>query len=253
MSDSAPVLEMQDLTRRFGGLSAVDGVTLTLGRGISAIIGPNGAGKTTLFNLISGLLSPTAGTIRLRGRDITRLPAHARARLGMARTLQIKQVFPGLSVRENVWIAARQLRRPLDPLGLWRRDRATAAEAEAALDEVGLTGQAEMTAGSLAYGDVARLEIAMALAQRPSLLLLDEPVCGMSPAETEEAVALIRRIGERTDVVLIEHDMEVVFGLAARVVVLAQGRVLADGPPDAVAGDPAVQEAYLGQEEAEHG
>ncbi len=254
MSEGVPVLDMRDVTRRFGGLRAVDGVTLALGRGISAIIGPNGAGKTTLFNLISGLLAPSAGTIRLRGRDITHLPAHRRARLGMARTLQIKQVFSGLSVRENVWIAARQRHRPLDPLALWRQDRATAAEAEAVLEEVGLAGLAERTAGSLAYGDVARLEIAMALAQRPSLLLLDEPVCGMSPAETEQTVALIRGIGERTDVVLIEHDMEVVFGLASRVVVLAQGQVLADGSPEAVAADPAVQEAYLGQEEADgHG
>ncbi|GGG39642.1 ABC transporter ATP-binding protein [Caldovatus sediminis] len=235
----------------------MDGVTLSLGRGISAIIGPNGAGKTTLFNLISGLLPPSAGRIQLHGQDITHLKAHARARLGMARTLQIKSVFPALSVYENVWIAARQRYRPLDPFGLWRRDRATAAEAEAALEEVGLTGCADMAAGSLSYGDVARLEIAMALAQRPSLLLLDEPVCGMSPAETEQAVALIRRIGERTDVVIIEHDMEVVFGLAERIVVLAQGRVLADGPPAAIAADPAVQEAYLGQgedeEEAVHG
>jgi branched-chain amino acid transport system ATP-binding protein len=244
-----PVLRLQGLTRRFGGLAAVDGVDLAIHTGISAVIGPNGAGKTTLFNLISGLLAPTTGRINFLGRDITGLPTHRRARLGLARTLQIKSVFPTLSVAENVWIAARQRNRPLDPFSLAERDHATARIAAQVLEEVGLAGHAGQPAGSLAYGDIALLEIAMALATEPRLLLLDEPVCGMSPAETERAVERIREIGRRTDVVIIEHDMEVVFGLASRVVVMAQGRILADGTPAEIAADAAVQEAYLGRED----
>lgn len=249
----SPVLETTELRRHFGGLRAVDGVDLAIGQGITAVIGPNGAGKTTLFNLLSGLLPPSSGSIRFQGRDVTRLPAHGRARLGMARTLQIKSVFPALTVAENVWIAARQKHRPLDPFSIAARDKETEARAMRALEELGLADRARQRAGSLAYGDVALLEIAMALALEPRLLLLDEPVCGMSPAETEKAVERIRRIGKTTDVIIIEHDMEVVFGLASRVVVMAQGQVLADGTPDQIAANAEVQEAYLGREDDEHG
>jgi branched-chain amino acid transport system ATP-binding protein len=244
------VLELDGVSRVFGGLRAVDGVTLAIGSGITALIGPNGAGKTTLFNLISGLLPVSAGRIRFRGQDVTGLPAHRRARLGMARTLQIKQVFAGLTVLDNAWIAARQRHNPLDPFRRAARDRATRAAAEQALEAMGLMPLADRQAGSLAYGDVALLEIAMALATRPALLLLDEPVCGMSPAEAERTVARIRAVSATTDVLIVEHDMDVVFGLADRVVVLAEGRVLADGPPAAIARDRAVREAYLGEEDA---
>jgi branched-chain amino acid transport system ATP-binding protein len=243
------ILELENVSRVFGGLRAVDGVTLSIGSGITALIGPNGAGKTTLFNLISGLLPVTTGRIRFRGQDITSLAAHRRARLGMARTLQIKQIFAGLSVLENAWIAARQRHRPLDPFRRASGDEATRGSAEAVLETMGLGSLADRQAGSLAYGDIALLEIAMALATQPALLLLDEPVCGMSPAETERTVARIRAISANTDVLIVEHDMDVVFGLADRVVVLAEGRVLADGPPAAIARDPAVREAYLGEEE----
>ncbi|WP_207540684.1 ABC transporter ATP-binding protein [Sabulicella rubraurantiaca] len=243
------VLELEGVSRQFGGLRAVDGVTLSIGSGITALIGPNGAGKTTLFNLMSGLLPVSSGRIRFRGQDITKLPAHRRAKLGMARTLQIKQVFAGLTVLENTWIAARQRHRPLDPFRPAANDRATRAAAEAALETMGLEAMAGRQAGSLAYGDIALLEIAMALATQPALLLLDEPVCGMSPSETERTVARIRTLSATTDVVIVEHDMDVVFGLADRVVVLAEGRVLADGPPAVIAREPAVREAYLGEDE----
>ncbi|MCW8087400.1 ABC transporter ATP-binding protein [Sabulicella glaciei] len=243
------VLELEGVSRQFGGLRAVDGVTLSIGTGITALIGPNGAGKTTLFNLMSGLLPVSSGRIRFRGQDITGLPAHRRAKLGMARTLQIKQVFAGLTVLENTWIAARQRHRPLDPFRRASDDRATRAAAEAALETMGLEAMAGRQAGSLAYGDIALLEIAMALATQPALLLLDEPVCGMSPSETERTVARIRAVSATTDVVIVEHDMDVVFGLADRVVVLAEGRVLADGPPAVIAREPAVREAYLGEDE----
>ncbi len=241
MTVQGAVLELQGVTRRFGGLVAVDGVTLSIGRGITAVIGPNGAGKTTLFDLMCGLRPLSAGRIRL--------PAHKRARLGMARTLQIKSVFGGLSVRENLWIAARQKRAPLSVFQRASRDAETSGTVDRILADTGLETKADLAASSLAYGDVALLEIAMALATSPRLLLLDEPVCGMSPAETQAVSERIRSIGARTDVVLIEHDMEMVLTLAQRVIVLAQGRLLADGTPHEIARNPAVMEAYLGSDQ----
>ena len=178
---SAPILETRGLTRRFGGLTAVDNLSLSLEGGkLHAIIGPNGAGKTTLFNLVSGLLRPDSGEVIFRGRDITGLPAHEISRLGIKRTLQVKSVFPSLSVAENLWITYAGSKRFLHPFRNAESDRAARERVAQTLEQIGLTALAHRAAGVLSYGDVALLEIGMALISEPQLLLLDEPTCGMS-------------------------------------------------------------------------
>jgi branched-chain amino acid transport system ATP-binding protein len=251
---TAPILEITGLTKRFGGLTAVADVDLTLrGQELHAIIGPNGAGKTTFFNLISGLLKADAGRILFQGDDITGRPPHRISQLGIARTLQVKSVFNGLSVYDNVWIAA-QTRAPfLNPFRPASSYRETAARVMALLDEVGLAEHSDEMAGNLSYGDVALLEIGIALATEPKLLLLDEPVAGMSPAETERVKHKIRDLSRRVNVVLIEHDMEVVFEIADTITVMHQGAILAQGRPDAVRADKRVLEAYLGVADEETG
>jgi branched-chain amino acid transport system ATP-binding protein len=249
---SEPILRIEGLTKRFGGLTAVDNLSYTLAGGrVHAIIGPNGAGKTTLFNLISGLLTPDAGHIFFGGRDITGLKPHEISRLGIKRTLQIKSVFPRLSVADNLWITAQAEHRFLHPFRSAARDRGIAAKVERTLDRIGLTDLARRPAGTLSYGDVALLEIGMALMSEPRLLLLDEPTCGMSPAETDRAVENIRALARSIDIVIIEHDMEVVFEIAADITVMAQGAILASGTPQEIAADERVREAYLGRPEDE--
>ncbi|MBI1985676.1 MAG: ABC transporter ATP-binding protein [Rhodospirillales bacterium] len=249
---TGPVLETQSLTKSFGGLVAVDHVDFTLpGGGLHAIIGPNGAGKTTFFNLISGFLPVTAGRVVFHGRDITGKRPHEISRLGIARTLQIKSVFNGLTVIDNVWIAAKGQSRFLHPFRPASSYTDVAREAEALLDDIGLAGHRDEIAGNLSYGDIALLEIAIALATKPKLLLLDEPVSGMSPNETQRTVEIIKNVSKRLDVILIEHDMEVVFGVADVITVMTQGTILCQGSPDAVAKDTRVQEAYLGTPEDE--
>jgi branched-chain amino acid transport system ATP-binding protein len=212
-------------------------------------IGPNGAGKTTFFNLVSGFIRADAGKVSFFGQDISGLKTHAISRLGIARTLQIKSVFNQLSVRENVWIAA-QARLPyLHPLRSASRFPQTNEKVDRILEEVGLSQLASTPAGTLSHGDMALLELGIALAAEPKLLLLDEPICGMSPQETAQTVAKIRELSRRIDVILIEHDMEVVFGLAEQITVMAQGAVLARGEPKEIAGDERVREAYLGTAE----
>jgi branched-chain amino acid transport system ATP-binding protein len=248
------LLRLAGLTRRYAGLVAVDGVDMEVASGeVHAVIGPNGAGKTTLFNMISGIVPPSAGGVSFGGADITRLPADRRARLGMARTFQNIRVFGAMTVLENVLtglqarpgpgLAAIILRLPA-----FRRDeRAAVARARAALDFVGLADRAGERAAGLAYGDQRRLEIARALAPEPRLLLLDEPAAGMNPAETEALAALVRRIrANGTTVLVVEHDMGFVMGLSDRVTVLSFGRKLFEGTPEAVRHAPAVIEAYLG-------
>jgi branched-chain amino acid transport system ATP-binding protein len=245
-------LRIEQLTKRFGGLVAVDGLSFELApRRLHAIIGPNGAGKTTLFNLISGFLSADQGRVFFGGRDITGLKPYQISRLGIARTLQIKSVFNRLTVAENVWIAAHARNRFLHPFRAATKDRGTREKAAAVLEEVGLGALADREAGTLSYGDIALLEIAIALAQAPKLLLLDEPICGMSPAETERTVAKIVQLAQRIDIVIIEHDMEVVFEIADDITVMAQGTVLASGTPADIARDERVREAYLGQPDDE--
>jgi branched-chain amino acid transport system ATP-binding protein len=246
------ILETRNLTRRFGGLTAVDDLSLALpSRQLHGIIGPNGAGKTTLFNLISGLLRPDAGQVFFRGRDITGLPAHKISRLGIKRTLQVKSVFAQLTVAENLWITCEGSKRFLHPLRDAESDRTARERVERTLEQIGLTALARRAAGTLSYGDVALLEIGMALISDPQLLLLDEPTCGMSPAETERAVTKIREMARTIDIIIIEHDMAVVFGIADAITVMAQGAILACGNAKQISQDERVREAYLGRPEDE--
>jgi branched-chain amino acid transport system ATP-binding protein len=250
MSD--PVLRIENLTKRFGGLVATDNLSLSLPSGrLQAIIGPNGAGKTTLFNLVCGLLRADSGRIIFRGQDITTLKPHEISRLGVKRTLQIKSVFNQLSVAENLWVTRQARRRFLNPFRNAEDDKDARLRVEATLEQIGMTDLAHRAAGTLSYGDVAMLEIGMALISEPRLLLLDEPTCGMSPAETERAVGKIRELASQIDIVIIEHDMEVVFGIADDITVLAQGAILAQGSPNEIANDERVREAYLGVPEDE--
>lgn len=247
-----PVLRIRDLTKTFGGLVAVDRVNYELpGGDLRAIIGPNGAGKTTLFNLISGMLPTDTGSIAFRGREIAGRSPHAISRMGIARTLQVKSVFNGLSVYDNVWIAAHARGGRFHPLRAARSYRETASTVESVLEEVGIGELRDEQAGNLSYGDIALLEMAIALAMRPNLLLLDEPVAGMSPEETQNTVAKIKELSTQSDVILIEHDMEVVFGIADVITVMNNGAILCEGRPDEIARDPRVQEAYLGVPEDE--
>ena len=245
-----PVLETRGLGRRFGALEAVADVSLAVESGVlHAVIGPNGAGKTTLFHLMSGLLPPTTGRVLFQDEDVTALPAPARCRLGISRTFQITSIFPELSVLENVRIAV-QLKTGgnFRVLGGGALLRATEQRARASLESLGLATRADDLASTLPHGDQRLLEIAMAVAQEPVLLLLDEPTQGLSPEDTAATVAVIRRLARerRLTIVLVEHDMDVVFDLAERISVLHFGRLIADGSPEAIRADPAVQKAYLG-------
>jgi branched-chain amino acid transport system ATP-binding protein len=242
------------LTRRYAGLLAVDAVDLRIAkRGVHAVIGPNGAGKTTLFNMISGLVAPTSGTISFDGRNITNLAPYRRAALGIGRTFQNIRVFSEMSVLENVLTGLHpNLRAGLGAviarLPRFRaEERDAIAAAHAALALVGLSDRAEQQAQSLSYGDQRRLEIARAMAQAPRLLLLDEPAAGMNPAETTALAALVRRIADAgTTVLLVEHDMGFVMSLSDSITVLNFGRKIFEGAPAAVRAEPAVVEAYLG-------
>jgi len=245
------VLEIRNVTKRFGSLVAVRDVSLSVPKGeLRAIIGPNGAGKTTFFNLISGFFPPTAGSIAFDGHDITQLPAHRRVTLGMARTFQITEIFPELTVFENVRIgvevASGYRLRPW--IGAAERARVHGG-VEELLKLTGLSASSDRLVGELAHGHQRAAEIAMALALRPHLLLLDEPTAGMGDQETYEITQLIARLHreEKFTIVLIEHDMRVVFHLADRITVLDQGSLLAEGTPQEIAANEAVQAAYLGQ------
>ena len=248
----APVLAIEGLTKRFGGLTAVDNFTLAFApRRLHALIGPNGAGKTTLFNLISGFLPSDEGRVFFAGQEISRLKPHRISRLGISRTLQVKSVFGQLSVSDNLWITAQAQRGVMNPFRPSSSYRQTCEKVERVLEQLGLTALANRQAGTLSYGDIALLEIGMAIAAEPKLLLLDEPICGMSPAETERTVVKIRELARTIDIVLIEHDMEVVFEIADDITVMAQGAVLASGSPKQIAADERVREAYLGRPEDE--
>jgi branched-chain amino acid transport system ATP-binding protein len=245
-------LTVTGLTHDFGGLRALDGVTLDVAAGERRVIlGPNGAGKTTLFNLVTGLLRPSTGRIRLLGRDVTLLSPHRRARLGLGRTFQITTLFPRLTVLDSVLLAVQgadgrrfALHRPFGAYGrLFER-------AEALLDEWGFRARRDVAVHLLSYGEQRQLELVLALAGRPRVLLLDEPTAGLSPAETASVAGLVRRLPREVTILLIEHDMDVALELAERVTVLHYGRVVADGPTEAVRRDPRVRKIYLGTGDA---
>ena len=246
-----PLLECRGLVRRFGALVAVDGVSLAIEPGeIRAVIGPNGAGKSTVFNLITSTLKPQAGEVFFAGEEITGLPVHRVAQKGIARTFQRCHVFPALSVRENVRLAA-QARNPRRWVffGGGAVRTASAVIADEALERLRLTRHAETRADMLSHGDQRLLEVAMALAQKPRLLLLDEPTQGLSIEETDRAVQILKSMlaGGKLSVLLVEHDMEVVFKLAHNITVLHRGRVIADGAPEVVKTNVEVRRAYLGE------
>jgi branched-chain amino acid transport system ATP-binding protein len=246
------VLETRSLTKRFGGLTAVDAVDFALPPGeLRGVIGPNGAGKTTFFNVVSGFLPPTSGEVYFRGQRITGLPPHRISQIGIARTLQIKSVFPSLSIEENVWVAVQSRERLQHPFRPAMGGGPLRQRVDELLELLGLTPLARAVAGSLAYGDLCLLEIAMALGTRPTLLLLDEPTAGMSPEETARTAATIRALGQSIATILVEHDMELVLGIADTISVFHQGRLLAEGTPREITQNAAVQEAYLGVEHAQ--
>lgn len=245
------ILQTEHLRRTFGGLVAVDDVSLQVRRGtLHSIIGPNGAGKTTLFNLMSGVLPPTSGRILFEGRDITNVPAHGIAHLGIGRSFQITNIFPSLTVLENVRLAAQAVGK--HNFTFWRDYRAFPEYIERAWEVlviVGLQKRAYLPAGTLAHGDKRKLELAMILAPNPRLLLLDEPTAGMASEQVPELMALIERIravGDKT-IVLVEHNMHVVMAASDVITVMVQGRVLAEGAPAEIRADERVQRAYLGQ------
>jgi branched-chain amino acid transport system ATP-binding protein len=241
----APLLSVRDLTRRFGGLTAVDRVDFDLAEGeVRAVIGPNGAGKTTFVGMICGRILPSAGAIRFGGADITAMPAHARVLAGIAYTFQITSVFANLSVTENVALAV-QRRHVGGRGGRFARGGLDHAVQDA-LARVGLAERAGELAGNLAYGHQRLLEVAMGLALEPRLLILDEPTQGLSDAEIDGFVALVGEIAGATTVLLIEHNMPVVMALAGRITVMDQGRIIAEGTPQEVRANAAVQAAYLG-------
>jgi branched-chain amino acid transport system ATP-binding protein len=245
---SSSALELDGVSRSFGGLLALDGVALRVRQGERrAIIGPNGAGKTTLFNLISGELEVSAGTVSLFGRDVTRFPPHRRAALGLARTFQITNLFPNLRVLDNGLLAVLGMTRAKFSM-LRPRERLPRAreQAMAALVAVGLGPRAEAAVRTLSHGEQRQLEIALALATRPRVLLLDEPTAGLSPAESQLMAGLLGRLDPAMTVLIIEHDMDVALPIADRVTVLHYGRVVADGPRDKITADPLVREIYLG-------
>jgi branched-chain amino acid transport system ATP-binding protein len=245
---STPALEIRSLRKSFAGLAVTQDVSLSVAPGERRLLlGPNGAGKTTLFNQVTGDILPDAGEILVFGRNVTRLAPHRRARLSLARTYQVITLFPRETLERNVVLALLGLRRTR--WDLWRplrADRALLAQAREALARVGLAGRAQEHVAALAYGEKRRLEIALALAQQPRLLLLDEPLAGLSAEERSDVRTLIASLPRDMAVVMIEHDMDTALDLAETVTVLQFGRVIVDGPRDEVIADPRTREVYLG-------
>jgi len=244
------MLELRNVTKRFDGVVATDDVALEVAQGeVHALIGPNGAGKTTLIGQISGSLRTDLGTIRFMEKEVTALRQHERVGLGLARSYQITSIFKRFTVLENLALAVQA--RSGSSFSFWRPVAAEAAlfdEARMVSREIGLAERLEVTAGNLAHGEQRALEVGLALATRPRLVLLDEPMAGMGPEESLRMIALIERIRSGVTVLLVEHDMDAVFRLADRITVLVNGRVIATGRPEAIRADPQVRRAYLGDE-----
>jgi branched-chain amino acid transport system ATP-binding protein len=245
------ILTIQNLHRHFGGVAAINGVSMVFADNeLRSIIGPNGAGKTTLFNVITGRLSADSGQIVFQGQDITNKPPHEIVSLGICRTFQKSSIFSGLTVFENVRIA-RQMKVGGSQRIFAARDglKTVQEETQAVLDRLGLVDKGKMVASSLSHGDQRLMEIGIALAGSPRLLLLDEPTAGMSPRETEQTMHLIRQLSKDVAVILVEHDMEVVMTISDKVSVMHQGTIIAEGKPDEIQKNDRVREAYLGKED----
>ncbi|HEY1980569.1 MAG TPA: ABC transporter ATP-binding protein [Xanthobacteraceae bacterium] len=251
-----PLLEIDDLTKRFGGVLASDSISLSLPPGeLHAVIGPNGAGKTTMIGQLTGEIRPDSGRVKFGGRDITAMPVFRRSRIGLARSFQITSLFLDFTVLDNVALAVQA--QAGHSFRFWRAARSEPAlrgPARAVLDRLGLGARASSLAADLSHGERRQLEIAMALAAAPQLLLLDEPMAGMGPEESARIVDMLRRLKGSYTILLIEHDMDAVFALADRISVLVYGRIIASGDPAAMRADATVRQAYLGQgEEAGRG
>ena len=247
-----PLLRVEKLVRRFGGVIATDHVSLDVGQGeLHAIIGPNGAGKTTLISQLTGQLSPNSGTIHFAGEDITRLPAFRRSALGLARSFQITSLLPDFTASDNVALAAQA--HDGHSFYFWgnaRKESALRNAALAALKRVGLEHRADVVVSRLSHGEQRELELAVALATRPQLLLLDEPMAGLGTTESARMVKLLQELRREVTIVLVEHDMEAVFALADRITVLVYGRVIASDVPAAIRQNEEVRRAYLGDQHA---
>jgi branched-chain amino acid transport system ATP-binding protein len=248
------LLQIDGLAKRFGGIVATDDVTLTVSQGeLHAIIGPNGAGKTTLIAQLAGQLAPDSGRIRFAGHDITHVQVYRRSLLGLARSFQITSLFLDLSVLDNVALAVQA--HAGHSFRFWRAARSEMElrePARAALARVGLSDRADLPASALSHGEHRLLELAIALAGNPRMLLLDEPMAGLGPEESARMVDMLRALKAELTILLVEHDMEAVFALADRISVLVYGRVIASGKPDAIRANPQVRDAYLGEQEATH-
>jgi len=246
------VLRTDGLTKRFGELTAVDNVTLDIDQGeFRSVIGPNGAGKTTTFNLITGALTPSEGTVEFKGEDITRMSPHKRVRRGLGRSFQITNVFGGLTVRENVRIAVQSVHQNnINPVAAMFRDKNSfgdiSSRTDEVLEQIGLQDRASESAETLAYGDQRRLEIGLVLATDPDLVMLDEPTAGMSSEETQSTMDLISEVLSDQSLMLIEHDIDLVMRVSDKITVLTRGQELASGTPDEIANNEDVRDAYLG-------
>jgi branched-chain amino acid transport system ATP-binding protein len=246
------ILHVDGLTKRFGGLLASDGIMLDVARGeLHAIIGPNGAGKTTLIGQLSGEISPDTGRVHFDGRDITDLPVYERSALGLARTFQITSLFLDFSALDNVALAVQA--HAGHSFHFWqdaRKESVLREPARAALSRAGLSSRADEIVANMSHGEHRQLELAMALATKPQMLLLDEPMAGLGPEESSRMVQTLRELKRDLTILLIEHDMEAVFALADRISVLVYGRIIASGAPDAIRANAEVRQAYLGEQEA---
>ena len=249
------LLKVDGITKRFGGVLASDGIVLSVPAGeLHAIIGPNGAGKTTLIGQLTGEITPNSGTVWFRGQDITTLPTYERSRMGLARSFQITSLFNDFTALDNVALAVQA--HAGHSFQFWKKAREESElrdPARAALDRVGLLHRADTIVSSMSHGEHRQLEIAMALATRPRMLLLDEPMAGMGPEESSRLVKTLLELKKQYTILLIEHDMDAVFALADRISVLVYGRVIATGLPDEIRANPDVRQAYLGEQEAVHG
>ncbi len=253
---STPILQVSNLTKRFGGVTAVSDVSLDVAPTETlAIIGPNGAGKTTFYNMLSGRMTPTSGLIVFEGQDITGLPPHRISRLGVSRSFQINNIFTEMTVRENVEVALTALTGDSRKwFNVASRNGPVQDKADALLDQLSLSHLAHQRAGVISYGDKRLVEIAVVLATEPRLVLLDEPTAGMTPSETRQVTDLVKRLSEtgQYTFLITEHDMNVVFDLAHRILVMHRGGSLVLGTPDEVKGHPDVRKAYLGEESEEN-